>query len=64
MSENKTIPQCCGTCRRWMRDKKKDWKGTCLLDQKERGIDDMSGCMGWKEADPWVLEMRGFSKEA
>jgi len=37
--------------------------GKCRLDGKERKAWDMSGCLGWKEAEPWELGMRGGEQE-
>ncbi|HOK53172.1 MAG TPA: hypothetical protein PKV43_01795 [Armatimonadota bacterium] len=39
--------------------------GICRLaknvtDSPIKRRNDMTGCLGWKEADPWDLEMRGF----
>jgi len=55
--------RCCGTCRRW-EPMDKDY-GICRLaknvtDSPIKRRNDMTGCLGWKEADPWDLEMRGF----
>jgi len=50
----------CGTCRRWEPYQDKPWKGRCRLDGKEHISLDMNGCLGWKLADPWELEKRGY----
>jgi hypothetical protein len=61
------IDKCCGTCARWQQDKQENrpkkirtmFVGICGLDGKSRDFGAMTGCFGWKEADPWVIEARG-----
>jgi len=62
MCDSRVIERCCGTCRRWEPDQERPWKGKCRLDGKERNIGDMSGCLGWKLAEPWELEKRGLKE--
>ena len=34
--------------------------GICSLDGKSRDGEAMKDCFGWREADPWVIEGRGY----
>lgn len=60
MCESRVIEKKCGTCRRWIPIEDKPWEGQCRLDGKEHSYLDMQGCLGWKVADPWDLEKRGY----
>lgn len=66
------MKRCCGTCRHWEPEgtSKEDFKERlkhkfslphCRLDGKTRGQADGKGCLGWKEADPWDVETRGYN---
>ena len=37
--------------------------GICSLDGKSRDGEAMKDCFGWKEADPWVIEGRGYEPD-
>jgi hypothetical protein len=66
------INRCCGTCRFWIVDPDRDFAEKlkqrfksddprCRHDKKIRTKNEGSGCLGWKGADPWDLEKRGYS---
>ncbi len=68
------LDRCCGTCRFWIiepdktfaKKLKERFQSTdphCRLNKKTRCKEEGKGCLGYKEADPWDIEARGYTYE-